>query len=172
MFMRFVCFIFFCVLLAFSAGCDLVEDIVFSEDEDNPWVGDWEIVTIDGYSIAAAFETEDNGYSVVWFHDNGTWEGFANAWFTEDGISVEISLAFYGTYELSGSRFTLVVGSGEGIITDGTGQWELEGDTLTLLFDDGTIIVLQPTWSWDWFDDEYPETAPQSDAQAMTGASQ
>ena len=172
MFMRFVSVIFFGVLLAFSAGCDLVEDIVFSDGEDNPWVGEWEIVTIDGYSLAAAFETEDDAYSVVWFDDDGTWEGFADAWFTEDGISVEISIAFYGTYELSDSRFTLAVGSGEGIITDGTGQWELEGDTLTLLFDDGTIIVLQPTWSWDWFDDEYPETAPQSDAQAMTGASQ
>ena len=171
MFMRFVCFMFLGVLLVFSSvGCDLVEGIVFSEDEDDPWVGEWEIVTIDGYSLVAA--TEDNAYSVVWFYDDGTWEGFVDAWFVADGISVEISLTFYGTYELSDSRFTLNVGSGEGIITDGTGQWELEGDRLTLLFDDGTIIVLQPAWSWDWFDDEYPETGPQSDAQAMTGASQ
>ena len=174
MFMRFVCFMFLGMLLVFSSvGCDLVEDIVFSEGEDDPWVGEWEIVTIDGYSIAAAFETEDYGYSAVSFHDDGTWHGFAVAWFTEDGISVEISLEFIGTYELSDSRFTLTVGSGGGIITDGTGQWELEGDTLTLLFDDGTIIVLQwILYEDDWYFDEYPETTSQSDAQAATSASQ
>ena len=177
MFRRFVSVIFFGVLLVFSSvGCDLVEDIVFSPGEDDPWVGEWEIVTIDGYSLAAAFETEDFAWSWVSFYDDGTWYGSAAAWFTEDGISVEISLEFNGTYELLDSRFTLTVGSGRGIITDGTGQWELEGDTLTLLFDDGGIIVLQRISYLDegirYFDDEYPETVPQSDAQAMTGASQ
>ncbi len=167
--MRLVCF----ALLIFLTGCDFVEDLVISHSEEDPWVGDWDILTIDGYSVAEAFEIENFAHGGASFYDDGTWSGYVYAGFIEAGIAVEISLGFEGTYELSDSRFTLAITGGEEIMTDGTGEWELEEDTLTLRFDDGGVIVLQRFWYDDtwYFDDEYPEI-PQSDAQAMTGASQ
>ena len=85
------------------------------DDDDNDWVGTWEIETVDGESFEQAFAEEGVNVSIVtnnWtFNDDGTMETeFAMKFeVKEEGFefSGEGSIKVMGTYTLSGSNYTL-----------------------------------------------------------------
>ena len=149
--MRFVVlFLTFLSLLTFTVGCDVVQEIIRDPgyDEINPWVGAWEIVSLDGLSIAETFAEGEphaalEGYGCVWFYDDGRWDGYVEASFGEGGFNLGIYFQFIGTYTVSDNYFTLALDGDEEIFSDENGKWEIEKDTLTLQFDDGSIVILQ-----------------------------
>ena len=113
---RFNRFAFALVIIALIAGlsaCDQVQYLfVPPEVEDNGWVGDWELQTIDGASLEELFESDFEGVdlSVVsnrWtFHEDETWDMEIGIDFkvAEVGIAIASSniINFMGTYSLSG----------------------------------------------------------------------
>ena len=136
------------------------------DDDDNEWVGTWELDTIDGASVEQTLsEGEELGidFSITaneWtFNDDGTMEAEFGMKFEvkEEGLefSGQGSTKMMGTYSLSGSTYTLtpteVEGTGffEGEVEpigptdENTGTWSRAGNTLTLTSDDGEVIVLK-----------------------------
>ena len=136
-------------------------------DDDNEWVGTWEIETIDGESLDQGF-TNDFGYADInlsitaneWtFDSDGTMEVEFGMKFEvkEQGLAIsgEGSMKITGTYSLTGDNYTLtptnVEGTGlfEGDVDpvgptdDDTGTWSRSGNTLTLNSDDGSTIVFK-----------------------------
>lgn len=137
------------------------------DDDDNEWVGTWELDSIDGESFEQALgDTEELEIDLSisandWrFNNDGTmeWEFTMRFEVKEEGltISAEGSIRMMGTYSLSGSNYTLtpteVEGTGvyEGEIEElisptekDTGTWSTTGNTLTLNSDDGGTIVFK-----------------------------
>lgn len=91
--------ILFITLLVISCG---------DEADDNPFLGTWSVVSIDGEPLSKSFETEgiDNitATSEWTFDKDGTWQ-----WITkvEGPLSFEIELS--GTYAITGSTYTFTV---------------------------------------------------------------
>ena len=139
--MRLVTFMFV-VLLIFATGCDVVQDVL-TPVEDNPWVGEWEIVTIDSVSLDAMFTDQFADFSNISFLNDGTWYGHVESSFAESGICAGFYLEFWGTYTLKDAQFTLTVTAAVGIFSKDTGTWNLQNKTLTLTLDNGSIIVLE-----------------------------
>ena len=158
---RFTRFAFTLVIVTLIAGisaCDQVQHLFVPPDEveDNVWVGDWELQTIDGASLEEHFESDFEGIdlSVVsnrWtFHEDETWDMEIGIDFkvAEAGIAITSStiINFMGTYSLSGSNYTLSFMSHEengffGSDELDTGTWLRDGATL-ILYSDGDIIVV------------------------------
>ena len=139
------------------------------DDDDNQWVGTWEMESIDGESLEQSFgEDEEFGdaeidFSITaneWtFSDDGTMEMELGMKFEvkEQGLefSGQGSMKIMGTYSLSGSNYTLtsteVEGTGLfegeaaliGSTDEDTGTWSRSGNTLTLNSDDGTTVVFK-----------------------------
>ena len=130
-------------------------------DDDNDWVGTWEIDTIDGQSLeqvlAEDLEEESINFSIVtnnWtFNSDETMDAeFAVKLEVKEGdteFSVQSSVKVMGTYSLSGSNYTLTITT-EGEATtffggadEDTGTWSRTGDTLTINSDDGNTIVFK-----------------------------
>jgi hypothetical protein len=131
-------------------------------DNDDGWVGTWEIETVDGQSYEQVFEEEFGGnevnVSVVtnnWtFNDDGTIEAETRIKI-EGGqggseITATISQNATGTYSLSGPTYTLTLeitinffGEAETETDEDTGTWSRSGNTLTLNSDDGETIVFK-----------------------------
>ena len=155
--MRFI-YLVLLILIAspLITGCDFAREIITdpSHGKTNKWVGEWEIVSIDGLSIAevvadGAPHDALEGYGDVYFFSDGTWYSYVDASFTDDGITIGMYFHFDGTYTVSGDRFTLTLDGEEELFTDENGSWELEADTLILYFDDGSVIVLQEMYGLD-----------------------
>ena len=132
------------------------------DDDDNDWVGTWEIDTVDGQSFEQTFDEElgegEINVSVVnnnWtFNDDGTIEAETQIKIEggQDGseITATISQNATGTYSLSGSTYTLTLeitinffGETETETDEDTGTWSRSGNTLTLNSDDGETIVFK-----------------------------
>ena len=131
------------------------------DDDENDWVGTWEIESIDGenYEQFLAEEAGAEGVNVSivtnnWtFNDDGTMEAELTVKIEakEGGteFSLQSSVKLMGTYSLSGSNYTLTITTeGEettffgGTDEDG-GTWSRSGNTLTLNSDDGEVIVFK-----------------------------
>ena len=145
----------FLSLLVLTMGCDFAQEILMSPNpvEQNPWLGEWQIVTIDGQTLAELFADASrgeaiSGYSSVWFGDDGTWGGWVEMTYSQGSFYLGFNIGFAGTYTLSDNYFTLSTDDDEIFIDEG-GKWEIEGDTLTLRFDDGSYIVLQRAIYYD-----------------------
>ena len=145
-----------CVVLSIGIiGCG-------GDDDDNDWVGTWEIDTVDGQSLDQTFDEElgegEVNVSVVtnnWtFNDDGTIEAETRIKI-EGGqggsnITATISQNATGTYSLSGSTYTLTLeitinlfGEAETETDEDTGTWSRSGNTLTLNSDNGETIVFK-----------------------------
>ena len=136
-------------LLVLTMGCDFAQEILMSPNpvEQKPWLGEWQIVTIDGQTLAELFADESrgeavSGYSSVWFYDDETWSGSVEMTFSQGSFYLGFFVGFSGTYTLSDNVFTLSTDDDE-IFSDEGGTWEIEGDTLTLRFYNEGDIVLQ-----------------------------
>ena len=133
------------------------------DDDDNQWVGTWEMESINGQSLeefaGADFGAEGVTVSIVtnnWtFNDDGTMEAelTLKAEVTEGStkFSLQSSVKTAGTYSLSGSNYTLTItteeggglfGEGDGTEED-TGTWSRSGNTLTLNNNEGETVVFK-----------------------------
>ena len=149
----------FCVVVIVGIiGCG-------GDDDDNDWVGTWEIDTVDGQSLDQSFaedfgdaETDLSITANDWtFDSDGMMEvEFGMKFEVKEGgltVSGEGSIKIMGTYTLSGSNYTLtpteLEGTGffEGGETIGTekdaGTWSRAGNTLTLNSDEVSTLVLK-----------------------------
>ena len=147
------------VLIIGMVGCG-------GDDDDNEWVGTWEIESVDGQNVeqnfAEGFGDAETDLSITandWtFDSDGMMEvEFGMKFEVKEGgfeLSGEGSIKIMGTYTLSGSNYTLtpteLEGTGlfEGETTvfgsdEDTGTWSRSGNTLTLNSDDGSTIVLK-----------------------------
>lgn len=145
-----------CVVLAIGVtGCG-------GDDDDNEWVGTWEIESVDGQSLDQSFAEDFGDISITandWtFDSDGMMEVEFGMKFEvkEEGLTIsgEGSIKMTGTYVLSGSNYTLTpieaegTGLFEGETTvfgsdEDTGTWSRSGSTLTLNNDDGSTIVFK-----------------------------
>ena len=145
----------YAVLIIGIIGCG-------GDDDDNEWVGTWEIDTVDGESFEQTLDEEwgegEVNVSVVtnnWtFNSDGTVEVESRIKIegAEGGsdITATISQNATGTYSLSGSTYTLTLeitinffGEAETETEEDTGTWSRSGNTLTLNSDDGSTIVFK-----------------------------
>ena len=147
-------------LISSAIGC--------GADDDNPWVGTWNLETFEGESVqeqvaeakivSALLLGVDFSYSDIWtFNDDETWERNITTMVGETGVYAEVT----GTYSLSDSDYTLtptfstipgeesdadsdvVIGpniSGPfGNTEMDAGTWLLDGDILTLTSETGKV---------------------------------
>lgn len=126
--------ILFMTLLLISCG---------DEEDDNPFLGTWNVVSVDGETLADTFDEGINVTSNWTFHKDGTWE-----WITE--VESILSFNLSGTYTITGSSYTLTLDGEQTSLfelgedeQDITGTFQRIGSTLTLNHNDGTVVVLK-----------------------------
>ena len=133
-----------------------------SDNDDDGWVGTWEIESVDGQSYEQYFEEQLGGGAVNVSVVNNNWT------FNDDetieveiqikveggqggsGITATISQNAAGTYSLSDSSYTFTLeitinflGEAETETEEDTGTWSRSGNTLTLNSEEGETIVFK-----------------------------
>ena len=128
----------------------MLDDAVFGE-KNNPWVGAWTILTVDGVPFNDFVTAQDPNlvvnYNVWFFDDDGEWEREYQVAFEASGDVTYKLFGVYGNYVLSGVNDYMMQTypdpdndvTGETVI----GTYSIAGDLLTLEPDDGVTIVLQ-----------------------------
>lgn len=142
-----------CVVLNFAlSGCG-------GYDEDKPWVGSWNLETVDGENWKLIIAVFGGTIEDRWtFNDDGTWE-------LETTVTIlgeKESNTGSGTYTLTDDTYSMVATDPDFVIfdfgftvevveddssdsesTEETGTWVRDGDTLTLTTSDGQVLVFK-----------------------------
>jgi len=116
------------------------------EDNDNEWVGTWELTTVDGQSWERFLAEDGANVSILtnnWeFFNDGTLEVIVEFQIeTEEDVIIPVVHEAGGTYILTDTGYTLKFnGVGTDFFQNSTGTWLSTRHTLKLTSDDSTIV--------------------------------